>query len=417
MTRRSLHDTALETVDAAAELLGLEPWLAEVVRRPERSVEVEVPFKRTDGSVDVVLGWRVQHSTARGPAKGGTRFHPQVTPAEVKGLATLMSVKTALLSLPLGGGKGGVACDPKELEVSELEGITRSYVRGIAPMVGSTVDVPAPDVNTNEQTMDWFADEYARITGSVDPGVVTGKSIAAGGSLGRDTATAAGCRTVVQQAAKKLGLPADAGVVVQGFGNAGAHLAHMLAEDGYRVVGVSDSRGGVHDPSGLDVPAVAAAKAAHGSVTAYTEADRCSDAELLALPCDILVPAALEEAIDERTAAHVRASLIVEAANGPCTTEAALVLAANGVTVVPDVLASAGGVTVSYFEWAQNQANERWSEQHVSRELERRMVAAFDDLWAYSTQEHLPLRLAAAALGVQRVAEATRVQLGAGAAA
>jgi glutamate dehydrogenase len=409
--RRDLHDVALATIDAASDLLGLEPWLAEVIRRPERTVQVEIPFQRTDGSVEVVPGWRVQHSTARGPAKGGVRFHPQVTLEEVTGLATLMSVKTALLQLPLGGGKGGITCEPKQLTDAEVEAITRGFVRAIAPVVGSEVDVPAPDVNTGERHMDWFADEYAKVTGRHDPAVVTGKSIAAGGSLGRDTATAAGCRVVVREAAKRLGLPADAAVVIQGFGNAGAHLARLLSEDGYRIIGLSDSQGAIHDPAGLDVAAVAAAKAEHGSLTAYERAEVITNDELLALRCDVLVPAALEGAIDEREAAHVRAKLIAEAANGPCTPEADLVLASNGVTVVPDVLASAGGVTVSYFEWAQNRARERWTEQRVAAELEQRMSMAFDDLWEFAAREHLPLRLAAAALGVERLAEAARARL------
>jgi glutamate dehydrogenase (NADP+) len=405
---RDLHTVALETIDAAAELLELEPWLAATLRRAERAVTVEVPYLAADGTIRSVRGYRVQHSTARGPAKGGIRFHPDVTIEEVTGLATLMSIKTALLDLPLGGGKGGVTVDPRGMTDAEVEAITRGYARAIAGVIGPDVDVPAPDVNTGTRHMDWIADEYGHLVGSPTPAVVTGKSLAAGGSLGRETATAAGCRTVTLRAAKQLGLPADARVAVQGFGNAGAHLARMLAADGLQVVAVSDSRGGVHRPDGLDLDAVAEAKRSHGSVTAYTDAEVLTNEDLLAVDCEILVPAALEGAIAEREATRVRARLVAEAANGPCTPEADLVLAERDVVVLPDVLASAGGVTVSCFEWQQNRAGTSWPEARVVAELDARMQAAFDALWGYAAAQRLPLRLAAVALGVQRVAAATR---------
>jgi glutamate dehydrogenase/leucine dehydrogenase len=408
LPHRDLHAVALETIDAAAELLGLEPWLAATLRRPERAVTVEIPYPAADGTIRSVRGYRVQHSTARGPAKGGIRFHPDVTIEEVTGLATLMSVKTALLDLPLGGGKGGVTVDPRGMTDAEVEAITRGYARAIAGVIGPDVDVPAPDVNTGTRHMDWIADEYGHLVGSPTPAVVTGKSLAAGGSLGRDTATAAGCRTVTLRAAKQLGLPADARVAIQGYGNAGAHLARMLAADGLRVVAVSDSRGGVHRPDGLDLAAVGEAKHAHGSVTAYVDADVVTNEELLAVDCEILVPAALEGAIAEREATRVRARLVAEAANGPCTPEADLVLAERDVVVLPDVLASAGGVTVSCFEWQQNRDGSTWTEARVAAELDARMQAAFDALWDYAAAQRLPLRLAAVALGVQRVAAATR---------
>ncbi len=400
-----LHQLALATIDAAADELALDGWHRALLRRPERSISVQVPYVTDDGSVEVVPGYRVAHSTARGPAKGGTRFHPDVTPEEVTGLATLMSVKTALMNLPLGGGKGGITIDPKGLSESELESLTRSYTRAIAGQIGPQTDVPAPDVNTDARHMDWIADEYTRVTGRHCPGVVTGKSLAAGGSLGRDTATAAGCRTVVHASARRLGLPADARVVVQGFGNAGAHLAAMLAADGLRVVGLSDSRGGIHDPNGLDVAAVGATKATHGSVV-HHDAEVVSPDDLLALPCDILVPAALEGAIDRAQAETVQARLVAEAANGPCTAAADAVLADRGVTVVPDVLASAGGVTVSCFEWQQNERGERWSAQDVATRLSSRMECALDDLWRVAERRALPLRTAACVLGVGRIVEA-----------
>jgi glutamate dehydrogenase/leucine dehydrogenase len=411
LPHRDLHAVALETIDAAADLLGLEPWVAATLRRPERAVTVEIPYTAVDGTIRSVRGYRVQHSTARGPAKGGIRFHPDVTLEEVTGLATLMSIKTALLDLPLGGGKGGVTVDPRGLPDAEVEAITRGYARAIAGVIGPDVDVPAPDVNTSARHMDWIADEYGHLVGSPTPAVVTGKSLGAGGSCGRDTATAAGCRTVTLRAAKQLGLPADARVAIQGFGNAGAHLARMLAADGLTIVAVSDTRGGIHRPDGLDLEAVTAAKREHGSVTATPDGEVISNDELLGVDCDVLVPAALEGAIAEREATTVRARLVSEAANGPCTPEADLILADRDVVVLPDVLASAGGVTVSCFEWQQNREGSTWTEARVTAELDARMESAFDTLWHYAGQQRLPLRLAAVALGVERVAAATRRRL------
>lgn len=405
-----LHRSALEGVDDAAALLGLPDWLRGVLRQPERTTAVQVPYRADDGEVRVVSGWRVAHSTARGPAKGGTRFHPEVTGEEVAGLATLMSLKTAVMDLPLGGGKGGVAVDPKRLSAAEQESLTRGYTRAIAHAIGVERDVPAPDVGTSASHMDWMADEHARVTGVHEPGVVTGKSLAAHGSLGRDTATAAGCRCVTRASARRLGLPADARVIVQGFGNAGAHLARMLAAEGMRVVAVSDSGGGITDPAGLDVAAVEATKARHGSVTAHPGVARVTHEELLALPCDVLVPAALGGAVDADGAAALQASLVVEAANGPCTGAADAVLAERGITVVPDVLASGGGVTVSCFEWQQNRARERWSAEQVGRLLEQRMERALEGLWHAAEQRGLPLRPAATVLAVERVAQAVEAR-------
>ena len=406
-----LHQLALHAIDAAADELDLGEHVRATLHQPERSLAVQVPYRGDDGSIHLVPGYRVAHSSARGPAKGGTRFHPEVTATEVAGLATLMSVKTAVADLPLGGGKGGITVDPKALSESELESLTRSYTRAIAGSIGPDIDVPAPDVNTGQRHMDWMADEFSRVTGRHQPGVVTGKSIAAGGSLGRDTATAAGCRTVTTMSARRLDLPPDARVVIQGFGNAGAHLATMLAADGFRVVGVSDSQGAIHDPRGLDIAAVLRTKATTGSVV-HHDAEVIGADDLLALACEILVPAALEGAIDAPEAERVQARLIAEAANGPVTSEADRILAERGVTVVPDVLASAGGVTVSCFEWQQNQAGERWSAAHVTDRLERRMRAALDDLWAVAAARHLDLRSAAMVLGVGRIAAAIEARHG-----
>jgi len=400
-----LHQLALHAIDSAADVLRLDSWIRASLHQPERSLAVQVPYLGDDGAIRVVPGYRVAHSSARGPAKGGTRFHPDVTLTEVTGLATLMSVKTAVVDLPLGGGKGGITIDPKGLSATELESLTRNYTRAIAGNIGPDVDIPAPDVNTGQRHMDWMADEFARVTGRDQPGVVTGKSLEAGGSLGRDTATAAGCRTVVLASARRLELAPDARVVIQGFGNAGAHLATLLAADGFRIVGLSDSQGGIHDPSGLDVAAVIATKAESGSVIAHGAEVVDNDA-LLALPCDVLVPAALEGAIDAAEAEAVQATLIAEAANGPVTSEADAILTSRGITVVPDVLASAGGVTVSCFEWQQNQRGEHWSARHVSEKLDARMTSALDDLWSVAAARDLDLRTAAMVLGVGRLASA-----------
>jgi glutamate dehydrogenase (NADP+) len=410
-----LHRLALAAIDHAADELDLATWIRAVLHRPERALAVQVPYVTDDGRIEVVAGYRVAHSTARGPAKGGTRFHTEVTPEEVAGLATLMSVKTAVMDLPLGGGKGGITIDPKQLSERELESLTRSYTRAIASTIGPDLDVPAPDVNTSDRHMDWIADEYARIVGRPAPAVVTGKSIAAGGSLGRDTATAAGCRAVVLASAQRLGLPSDARVVIQGFGNAGAHLARMFTADGLRVVGLSDSRGAIHHPGGLDVDAVAASKAAHGSVCHTDGVEHIAASGLLALDCDILVPAALEGAIDAPEAGAVRARLIAEAANGPCTPEADAILADAGVTVIPDVLASAGGVTVSCFEWEQNLRGERWTEREVADRLEARMARSLEDVWHVAEARGLDLRTAATVLGVDRIATALEQRAGVGA--
>jgi glutamate dehydrogenase/leucine dehydrogenase len=409
-----LHRLALDAIDHAADELTLDGWIRASLHQPERSLAVQVPYVADDGDIRVVPGYRVAHSTVRGPAKGGTRFHPDVTPEEVAGLATLMSVKTALMDLPLGGGKGGITVDPKQLSELELESLTRSYTRAIASNIGPDVDVPAPDVNTSDRHMDWIADEYARVVGRPSPAVVTGKSIAAGGSLGRDTATAAGCRAVILESAERLGLPSDARVVVQGFGNAGAHLARMLQADGLRVVGLSDSRGAIHDPNGLDVVAVSATKAAHGSVIHHPDVEHVSATDLLALDCDILVPAALEGVIERPEAEAVRARLIAEAANGPCTPAADEVLVDRGITIIPDVLASAGGVTVSCFEWEQNLRGERWTEAQVADRLATKMATALHELWHVAESRDLPMRTAATVLGVDRIATALEARSGVG---
>jgi glutamate dehydrogenase len=408
---RQLLDSALAAYAAAEEVVGVDPAVREVLARPERVVTAELSLLSDEGNVQVHEAFRVQHSLARGPGKGGIRFHPDVTCEEVTALAMLMSLKTALLDLPLGGAKGGVVCDPKRMSDGEQERLTRAYTRAIAPVIGPEADIPAPDVNTSEHHMDWLADEYRRIVGRSEPGVVTGKSTAEGGTHGRDTATAAGCRDTILRAAELMGLPPDARVVIEGFGNAGAHLAHLLAEDGLRVIAVSDSQGAIHNPGGLDLPRLLADKLTDGSVVAYHDAETIDPADIGTLDCDVFVPAALEGTVTAKVAERMRARLVAEAANGPCTPQGDRVLDERGIIVIPDTLASAGGVTVSYFEWVQNQCQERWSPARVAEELGRRMQTAFDAVWACAEQRDVAHRLAANALAVERLAEAVTTRL------
>lgn len=407
----NLVENFLTELDATAERLGLDHAVHEVLRRPERTVEVQLAVPTDEQSTRLFTGWRVQHSTARGPAKGGVRFHQAVTLDEVRGLAALMTLKNAVVDLPFGGGKGGVVCDPKALSPAEVERVTRAFVRGIAPVVGPQVDVPAPDVNTGERHMDWFVDEYAAVTGQRQPAVVTGKSIANGGSLGRDTATATGCLHTIVQGARRLGLPSGARVVIEGFGNAGGHLAHLLADAGFTVVGVSDSSGAIHNAKGLDIPELLADKASTGCVTTYDDAEVISSDDLFGVDCDVFVPAALEGSITGDNACAIKARLVAEAANGPCTPEGDAILADRGIVVVPDILASAGGVTVSYFEWVQNLEDRRWTAEEVARRLEERMVRGFDVIWERGQARALTLRQAAFEMSVLRVAEAIAARL------
>ena len=392
--------------------LAIEPGLAQVLGKPRRELTVAVPFKRDDGSITVATGHRVQHCTALGPAKGGIRYHADVTLDEVRALARWMTWKCAIAGLPYGGGKGGIAIDPKKLSLSEKERMTRRYASEIAPIIGPHDDVPAPDVNTDAQVMAWFADTYAMRVGHYDPAVVTGKPIELGGSLGRNEATARGLVEVTRAIGPKFGLKVEgARVAIQGFGNAGGIAATLLAELGARIVAVSDSTGGTCNSRGLDVEALHRHKAKkNNAMSAFAGGEKATNAQVLEAECDLLIPAALENQITTANAAKIRCVLVAEAANGPTTPEADKILEKRGIAVIPDILANAGGVTVSYFEWVQGLEGESWSEDEVNRRLREKIVPAGERVAAYAQKEKTSLRTAAWCLAVDRVAKAIRMR-------
>jgi glutamate dehydrogenase (NAD(P)+) len=404
-------EVAQSQFDLAADRLHLAPGLRKVLREPKRSLTVHFPVKMDDGSVEVFTGFRVQHNLSRGPAKGGIRYHQDVTIDEVKALAMWMTWKCAVVGIPFGGGKGGVVVDPKKLSLREVEGLTRRFTTEISVLIGPERDIPAPDVNTNSQTMAWMMDTYSMNAGYTVPAVVTGKPIPLGGSEGRNEATAQGAVYTIVDAARHLGMDLHkARVAVQGFGNAGSIAAQLIAAEGARVVAVSDSTGGIYRPEGLDVNAVVAWKQEHNSVTGLPGTRDISNAELLEVDCDILIPAALENQITARNADKIKARLIAEAANGPTTPEADAILHANGVFQIPDILCNAGGVTVSYFEWVQNLDRDFWSVAQVNVKLREIMAKAFSTTLEMSLREQVNMRTAAYLLAVQRVADATSVR-------
>ncbi len=397
--------------DLAADRLNLDPGLRRVLREPRRELTVHFPVKMDDGSVQVMTGYRVQHNLGRGPAKGGIRYHPDVTLDEVKALAMWMTWKCAVVAIPFGGGKGGVVVDPKKLSMKELEALTRRFTTEISVLIGPERDIPAPDVNTNAQVMAWMMDTYSMHVGYTVPGVVTGKPISLGGSEGRAEATARGVVYTIIEAARELELDlARATVAVQGFGNAGSIAARLMAAEGSKVIAVSDSSGGIHREEGLDVERVIAWKREHGTVVGFPGADPISNAELLELPCDVLIPAALENVITERNAERIGARIVAEAANGPTTPEADAILFRRGIFVIPDILCNAGGVTVSYFEWVQDLNRDHWSEAIVNAKLREIMVKGFNEVRAVANREGCDNRLAAYLLAVQRVADATAMR-------
>ncbi|RMG47478.1 MAG: Glu/Leu/Phe/Val dehydrogenase [Acidobacteria bacterium] len=403
--------SALKQFNRAADILDLDDGLRKILSTPERCLTVAVPIKMDDGRIEVFIGHRVQHNTARGPAKGGIRYHPSVTLDEVKALASWMTWKCAVVGIPYGGAKGGIACDPKRMSRGELERLTRRYTAEISIIIGPEKDIPAPDVYTDAQTMAWIMDTYSMNRGYAVPGVVTGKPLAIGGSLGRHEATAQGCVFVIREAVKALNLPLDrARVVVQGYGNAGSIAARLLHEQGATIIAVSDSRGGILNSKGLDPMKVLAHKQETGSVVEYPGTEAVSNQELLELPCDILVLAALENQITAANAPRIRAKLIAEAANGPTTPEADDILHERGIFVLPDILANAGGVTVSYFEWVQNLQELWWDLEDVNERLEETMVRAFNNVYALHEEKNVDMRTAAYVLAVDRVAEALRLR-------
>lgn len=408
MSRNAFYEAVQHSFERAADQLELPNGLRERLRRPKRQLIVSVPVQRDDGSETVYAGYRVLHNTDRGPGKGGIRFHPSASLEEVTALATLMTWKTAVLGLPFGGGKGAVACDTKSLSGREIEQVARRYMQEISPLVGPDVDIPAPDMYTDERVMGWMMDAYDQIVGRDIRGVVTGKPLALGGMEGRQDATARGAAIVLALALKERGQTIEGcRVAVQGFGNAGSLVSKILAEEyGGCVVSVSDSSGAIYRDDGLPIADVMAAKQRERTVLAFKDADPIDPAELVTLDVDVLIPAAQHGAIDKKVAKKVKAGLIIEAANGPTTPEADETLHERGVTVVPDILANGGGVTVSYFEWAQNQQVEQWRPERVRRSLEEVMSAAYRDVSRQAGQADSDLRTAAYSLGVSRVAEA-----------
>jgi len=408
---RNPFEVAQRQFDIAAEMLKLEDGIRLKLRVPRRALIVSVPFEMDDGSWRVVQGYRVQHDVSRGPAKGGIRFHPQVTLDEVKALAAWMTWKCAVVNLPYGGAKGGIEVDPKALSNHELERMTRRYTNEIAIIIGPEKDIPAPDVYTDAQVMAWIMDTFTMRQGFASPGVVTGKPISLGGSLGRREATARGCTVAIEEACKHLGKPLEGmTVAIQGYGNAGSIAHDLLHARGAKVVAVSDSRGGITSSRGLDPKVVQAHKKEAGTVVGLPGSDRIGNSELLELKVDILIPAALENQITEENAPRIKPRIIAEAANGPTTPDADPILHENGVFMIPDILANAGGVTVSYFEWVQDLANYFWTEEEVNQKLETIMRRSFKDVAALAEKHHTHNRTAAYMLGVGRVAEATRLR-------
>ncbi|MDY0408333.1 Glu/Leu/Phe/Val family dehydrogenase [Paracerasibacillus soli] len=395
-------------IKTALEKLGYPDEVYQLLKEPIRMMTVRIPVRMDDGSVKVFTGYRAQHNDAVGPTKGGVRFHPDVTEDEVKALSIWMTLKAGIVDLPYGGGKGGIICDPREMSFRELEGLSRGYVRAISQVVGPTKDIPAPDVFTNSQIMAWMMDEYSRIDEFNSPGFITGKPIVLGGSHGRESATAKGVTIVINEAAKKRGLDVKgARVVVQGFGNAGSFLSKFLHDAGAKIVGISDAYGALHDPEGLDIDYLLDRRDSFGTVTTLFE-NTISNKELLEVDCDILVPAAVENQITEKNAHNIKADIIVEAANGPTTMAATKILTERGKLLVPDVLASAGGVTVSYFEWVQNNQGFYWTEEEIDERLHTTMINAFENIYHTSQTRKVDMRLAAYMVGVRKTAEASR---------
>jgi glutamate dehydrogenase (NAD(P)+) len=396
--------------DRAAAALDLSRDVAVQLRTPFREVRVELNVKMDDGSIGTYVGYRVQHDNSRGPFKGGLRYHHEVDAQEVTALAQLMTWKTAIAGVPFGGGKGGIHVDTTKLSIGEKERLTRAFVDKINDIVGDHTDIPAPDMYTGPQEMGWFLDQYCKYHG-YKPGVVTGKPVELGGSLGRAAATGRGCLYVTEELLERLGEPlAGKSVVIQGFGNVGGWAARLFVEQGARVVAISDISGGYYDPEGLDIAAAHAHVQKHGSLAGFEAPQRVDNTELLTLPCDVLVPAALGGVITEEVAREVRARIIVEGANGPTTPAADEVLFAKGVHVIPDILANAGGVTVSYFEWVQNLQHYYWDEARVNDELRRALRGAFAATWEQSRSRSLPMRMGAYIVGVGRVWTATRLR-------
>jgi len=407
----NVWDMAQRQLDEVGGLIGLNDSLHGYLRWPKRVLEVNFPVRMDDGSFSMFTGYRVQHNMSRGPGKGGIRFHPDVTLDEVKALAMWMTWKCALVNIPFGGAKGGVICNPKSMSLQELENLTRRFTSEISIIIGPEKDIPAPDVYTTPQIMAWIMDTYSMQHGYSIAGVVTGKPVSIGGSLGRDKATARGCMYVVDEAMEALGKTIEgARVAIQGFGNAGMYAAQLMAERGYKIVAVSDSSGGVANDKGLDVKGLTAHKFETGSVVGFTGGERTNNHEVLEFDCDVLVPAALEKVVTGENAPRIRAAIVAEAANGPTMPEADDILFDRGIMVLPDILANAGGVTVSYFEWVQDLQANFWEEDEINERLKRKMTRAFRETYEQAKRHGVSMRKGAYCVAVARVAEATKLR-------
>ena len=399
--------TALEQFETAADFLDLDEDIRKILRQPKRELIVHFPVSMDDGSIHVFTGYRVQHSMSRGPAKGGIRYHPNVSLDEVRALAMWMTWKCAVVDIPFGGAKGAVACDPKLLSIRELEGLSRRYATEISIIISPEGDIPAPDMNTNAQIMAWIMDTYSMHRGYSVPGVVTGKPFSVGGTRGRVESTGRGCMNMAKETARHLSMPLEgARVVVQGFGNVGSVAARMLQEQGCKIVAISDASGGVYNDSGLDVATMVADKKHTPNLRDSKHGDRITNPELLELPCDILMLAAMEGQITEANASSVKAKIIVEGANGPTSTEADKILVDRGIFIVPDILANAGGVIVSYFEWVQDLQFYFWEEQEVEKRLDSIMKYSFESVLATAEENKVSMRMGAYIQGVSRVTAA-----------
>ncbi|MFA6547603.1 MAG: Glu/Leu/Phe/Val dehydrogenase [Candidatus Magasanikbacteria bacterium] len=398
-------ENALVQLEKAAKIMNLDKNIYEILKQPDRILIVSIPVKMDSGEVKVFTGYRSQYNNAMGPYKGGIRYHENVSIDEVKALSFWMMVKCATVNIPMGGGKGGIIVDSKKLSVGELERLSRGYIQKIWREIGSDKDVPAPDMYTTPQIMGWMRDEFEKLLGQADPGVITGKAIADGGSEGRETATAQGGVYVVRELAKKLNLnPSEVKVVIQGMGNVGGFMAKLLSADGYKIIAISDSKGGIYNENGLDVSAVFEHKKQTGSLVGFVGAQIVSNEQLLELNTDILVPSAMENQITSQNVNNIKAKIIVEMANGPTTPEADEILAGRNIIVVPDVLSNAGGVTVSCFEWEQNIKNEKWTEAQVFAKLEPMMVQSFGEVWDTKEKYQITMRAAAFVKAIERVA-------------
>ena len=405
------YEVAVAQFDEAADRLGLSQAMRAILRKPKRELIVNFPVRKDNGDVEMFTGYRVQHNINRGPAKGGIRFSPEVSLDEVRALAMWMTWKCAVVGIPFGGAKGGVICDPHKLSRAELERLSRRYATEISILIGPNSDIPAPDMNTNPQIMAWMMDTFSMHQGYSVPAVITGKPLAIGGSEGRLEATALGVKVVTREALLELGMyPADATVVVQGFGNVGSIAARLLHELGCKVVALSDINGGIYNPNGIDVHKAMHHSKEHSTLRGMPNTEPVTNAELLELPCDVLIPAALENQLTARNASRVKARLVIEAANGPTTPDADHIFNDRGIVVVPDILANAGGVTVSYFEWVQDLQRFFWAEHEINDRLETLMMRSYRAVMQKAKEQDATLRMGAYLLAVARVAEATEIR-------